>query len=79
MSFEVRSQLLKLVQNDIASYEMAFDFIQDDANKLEIFREALHGQSVPEGLIEARTAGAVMHAMKLWNVMYPTEVKPAKE
>lgn len=79
MSFEVRSQLLKLVQNDIASYEMAFDFIQDDANKLEIFREALHEQSVPNGVIETRTAGAVMVATKRWNVMYPAEVKPAQE
>lgn len=73
MSFEVRSQLMNLVNNDAVAYGIAFAFVSDDVNKLSVFMNALHAQQ--GGDIEGRTASATEVAKARWLVMYPELAK----
>lgn len=70
MVFEVRNKLMNLVENDATSYEIAIDFVDDDANKLIVFTNAYHAQRHDEG-VEQRTAAATLVAQKRWNTMFP--------
>ena len=77
MSFQVKNQLLLLVENDLAAYQIADDFVKDNADKLVVFTNAFKELQAPQhhnpsGLIEGVAASAVLVATKRWEVMYPT-------
>lgn len=75
MTFEVKNQLMQLVQNDAVAYKIAFEFVDDSADKLSVFSRALQEQN-QGGLIEARSSAAAQVAKARWGVMYPEpEVK----
>ena len=76
MSFQVKNQLLLLVENDLAAYQIADDFVADNQDKLTVFTNAFKELQAPQhhnpsALIEGIAASAVLIATKRWQVMYP--------
>lgn len=71
MTFEVRNQLMQMVQNDAIAYRIAFEFVTDDMNKLSVFQRAYSESQ--HGTVESRAAAAKDVATKRWETMYPPE------
>lgn len=66
--FDVRYDLLKMVQNNTTAYAIAHKFVQDDCNKLTVFQQAL-AESRNAGSIEQQTSSAVDIAEVRWTVL----------
>jgi len=70
MTFQIKNQLMTLLQNDAVAYEIAFEFVNDDADKLTVFTTAFCEQQLVDK-IEGKAAAAKLVAEKRWRTMYP--------
>lgn len=73
MTFQIKNQLMTLLDNDAVAYDIAFDFVNDDPNKLVVFTNAYCGQQPSNDLkkVEDKAAAAKLVAEKRWRTMYP--------
>ena len=76
MSFEVKSRLMQLVQNDAVAYGIAFGFVADSPDKLTVFTQAFQEQQ-HNTMVESKASAAAQVANARWLVMYP-EVETEK-
>ena len=68
--FEIKNELLALVNYSTGAYNIAVEFIATDENKLTVFtRSFVDSQANPT--VDARAASAVILAKERWDVMYP--------
>lgn len=76
--FAIRHELLKLLGNDITAYNIAQDFVKDDAEKLEVFKDAYaeggqpinsHPSNAPD--VQAVTSIACDKAEQRWKALNP--------
>lgn len=71
MSFEVKSRLMQLVQNDAIAYGIAFAFVANSADKLSVFTQAFQEQQQINSVVESKASAAAQVASARWMVMYP--------
>ncbi len=68
--FEIKNELLALVNYSTGAYNIAVEFVQADENKLIVFTRAFVDTQAGSS-VDSRSASAVILAKERWDVMYP--------
>lgn len=76
MTFDIRNKLMILVNDDLAAFGIASEFVKDDENKLEVYTRSFN-KTQHHGDMSSRASIAKDSASQVWDAM--TDTTPANQ